>query len=32
VDDIAGTIHPHPTPGEAVQAAALRALGHTLHI
>lgn len=32
VDDIAGTIHPHPTLGEAVQAAALRALGHTLHI
>lgn len=32
LDDIAGTIHPHPTLGEAVQAAALRALGHTLHL
>ena len=32
LDDIAGTIHPHPTLGEAVQEAALRALGHALHI
>jgi dihydrolipoamide dehydrogenase len=27
-----GTIHAHPTLGEAVQEAALRALGHALHI
>jgi len=32
LSDIAGTIHPHPTLGEAVQEAALRALGHALHI
>jgi dihydrolipoamide dehydrogenase len=32
LDDIAGTIHAHPTLGEAVQEAALRALGHALHI
>ncbi|VXB26096.1 Dihydrolipoyl dehydrogenase [Luteimonas sp. 9C] len=32
LEDIAGTIHPHPTLGEAVQEAALRALGHALHI
>jgi len=32
LDDIAATIHPHPTLGEAVQEAALRALGHALHI
>ncbi|WP_240435428.1 hypothetical protein, partial [Pseudomonas aeruginosa] len=25
-------IHAHPTLGEAVQEAALRALGHALHI
>ncbi|MEW6704336.1 MAG: dihydrolipoyl dehydrogenase [Pseudomonadota bacterium] len=30
--DVAGTIHAHPTLGEAVQEAALRALGHALHI
>lgn len=30
--DIAGTIHAHPTQGEAFQEAALRALGHALHI
>ncbi|HET9049099.1 MAG TPA: dihydrolipoyl dehydrogenase [Chiayiivirga sp.] len=32
LEDIAGTIHPHPTLGEAVQETALRALGHALHI
>lgn len=32
LEDIAGTIHSHPTLGEAVQEAALRALGHALHI
>ena len=32
LQDIAATIHPHPTLGEAVQEAALRALGHALHI
>ncbi|WP_434563537.1 dihydrolipoyl dehydrogenase [Pseudomonas sp. R1-6] len=31
LEDIAGTIHAHPTLGEAVQEAALRALGHALH-
>jgi dihydrolipoamide dehydrogenase len=29
---VAYTIHAHPTLGEAVQEAALRALGHALHI
>jgi hypothetical protein len=28
LEDVAGTIHAHPTLGEAVQEAALRALGH----
>lgn len=32
VEDIAATIHSHPTQGEALQEAALRALGHALHI
>ena len=32
LEDIAGTIHAHPTLGEAVQEAALRALGNALHI
>jgi len=32
LEDIAGTIHAHPTQGEALQEAALRALGHALHI
>ena len=32
LEDIADTIHAHPTLGEAVQEAALRALGHALHI
>lgn len=30
--DIAGTIHAHPTQGEAFQEAALRGLGHALHM
>ncbi len=32
LEDIAGTIHAHPTRSEALQEAALRALGHALHI
>ena len=32
LEDVAGTIHAHPTLGEAVHKAALRALGHALHI
>lgn len=32
LEDIAGTIHAHPTQGEAFQEAALKALGQELHI
>jgi dihydrolipoamide dehydrogenase len=32
LEDISGTIHAHPTLGETVQEAALRALGHALHV
>ena len=32
LEDVAGTVHAHPTLGEAVQEAALRALGQALHI
>ena len=32
LEDIAGTIHAHPTLGEAVQESALKALGHALHV
>jgi dihydrolipoamide dehydrogenase len=32
LEDIAGTIHAHPTLGESFQEAALKALGHALHI
>jgi dihydrolipoamide dehydrogenase len=32
LEDIAGTIHAHPTLGEAFQEASLRALGEALHI
>ena len=32
LEDTAGTIHAHPTLGEAVHEAALRALGHPLHV
>jgi dihydrolipoamide dehydrogenase len=32
LEDIAGTIHAHPTQGEALQEAALKALGRELHI
>jgi len=32
LEDVAGTIHAHPTQGEALQEAALKALGHALHI
>ncbi|MBB6353064.1 dihydrolipoamide dehydrogenase [Aminobacter aganoensis] len=32
IEDITGTIHAHPTRGEALHEASLRALGHALHI
>jgi dihydrolipoamide dehydrogenase len=32
LEDLADTIHAHPTQGEAIQEAALRALGHAIHI
>ncbi len=32
LEDVAGIIHAHPTLGEAMHEAALRALGHALHI
>jgi len=32
LEDVAHTIHAHPTQGEAIQEAALRALGQALHI
>jgi dihydrolipoamide dehydrogenase len=32
LEDIAGTIHAHPTMSEAFPEAALRALGHAIHI
>ncbi|UXU75081.1 MULTISPECIES: dihydrolipoyl dehydrogenase [unclassified Paracoccus (in: a-proteobacteria)] len=32
LEDIAGTIHAHPTRAEALHEACLRALGHALHI
>ncbi|MEM9011379.1 MAG: dihydrolipoyl dehydrogenase [Pseudomonadota bacterium] len=32
LEDVAATIHAHPTQGEALQEAALRTLGHALHI
>jgi dihydrolipoamide dehydrogenase len=32
LEDVGGTIHAHPTLGEAIQEAALRALGHALHV
>ena len=32
LEDIAGTIHVHPTLSEAVHEAAMRALGHAIHI
>jgi len=32
LEDIAGTIHAHPTLGEAFHEASLRALGEALHI
>jgi len=32
LDDIAATIHAHPTQGEGIQEAALMALGHGLHL
>ena len=31
LEDIAGTIHAHPTESEAFQEAALKALGQALH-
>ena len=32
LEDVAATIHAHPTQGEAFQEAALKALGHALHV
>lgn len=32
LEDIAGTIHAHPTQGEGFQEAAMKALGHALHM
>jgi len=32
LEDVAATIHAHPTLGEAIPESALRALGHALHI
>ena len=32
LEDVAGTVHAHPTLGEAFQEASLRALGEALHI
>jgi dihydrolipoamide dehydrogenase len=32
LEDVAGTVHAHPTLGEALQEACLRALGHAVHI
>jgi dihydrolipoamide dehydrogenase len=32
LEDIADTIHAHPTRGEALQEASMKALGHALHI
>ncbi len=32
LEDVAHTIHAHPTQGEAIQEAALRALGQALHV
>jgi len=32
LEDVAGTIHVHPTMGEAFHEASLRALGHAIHI
>ena len=32
LEDLAGTIHVHPTLSEAVHEASLRALGHAIHI
>lgn len=32
LEDVAATVHAHPTMGEAVQEAAMRALGHALHV
>ena len=32
LEDVAGTIHAHPTQGEGFQEAALKALGHAIHM
>jgi len=32
LEDVAGTIHAHPTQGEAFQEAAFKALGHAIHV
>jgi len=32
LEDVAGTIHVHPTLGEAIHESALKAIGHAIHI
>ena len=32
LEDVAGTIHVHPTLSEAVHESALKALGHAIHV
>jgi dihydrolipoamide dehydrogenase len=32
LEDVASTIHAHPTLGEGLHEAALKALGHAIHI
>jgi len=32
LEDVALTVHPHPTLGEAVMEAAAAALGHAIHV
>jgi len=32
LEDLTDTVHAHPTQGEAIQEAALRALGHAIHL
>ena len=32
LEDMAGTIHAHPTLSEAIHKSALRAFGHAIHI
>ncbi len=32
LEDLANTIHVHPTPGEATMEAAMASLGHAIHV